>query len=123
MSRVTKSPASRKRRKKVLKQVKGARGARGKLYRSAVESLTRSLAYSYRDRKQKKREFRKLWIARISATCKERGISYSKFINGLNKSEIKLDRKILSDITINDTKAFDKIVEIIQKNLSNIKEK
>ena len=123
MSRVTKSPASRKRRKKVLKQTKGARGARGKLYRSATESLTRSLAYSYRDRKQKKREFRKLWIARISAACKERGISYSKFINSLNKSEIKLDRKILSDIAINDPKAFDKIVDLAQKDLSGKKEK
>ncbi len=115
MSRTKKSVASRKRRKKILKQAKGARGGRSKLYRTALETVRKGLQYSYRDRKRKKREFRKLWIARISAACKQQGISYNKFINGLKKNNIKLNRKMLSDIAVNDKKTFDELIKTVTK--------
>jgi len=117
MSRVKKSSSSKKRRKKVLKMAKGARGGRSKLYRSALETVRKGMQYSYRDRKQKKREFRKLWIARISAACKQRRLSYNKFMNGLMKANIRLNRKILSEIAINDSKTFDKLVAVVKQNL------
>lgn len=119
MSRTSKSPSSRRRRRKILRKAKGARGGRSKLFKTALETVRKGLLYSYRDRRQKKREFRKLWIVRISAACKARGLSYSKFINGLKKSHINLNRKMLSDIAVNDTKAFNKITDIIKESLKN----
>ncbi|RKY39533.1 MAG: 50S ribosomal protein L20 [Candidatus Omnitrophota bacterium] len=112
MPRATNAPASRRRRKKVLKLAKGFRGGRSKLYRTAAESVKRSLAYSYRDRKVKKREFRKLWIVRINNAARLENISYRRFIAGLKKAGVELDRKILAEIALEDTQTFKKLVEV-----------
>ena len=115
MARVKYAPARKRKKKKILKQVKGARGARSKLLRTAKETLRRSLAYSYRDRKVKKRNMRRLWIIRINAQLKEKGLSYNKFIAGLKKAKINLDRKILADLAVNDKAAFNCIVDAVTK--------
>ncbi len=115
MVRVRYAPARKKKKKKILKQVKGARGARSKLLRTAKETLRRSLRYSYRDRKAKKRTMRRLWIVRINARLKERGLSYNKFIAGLKKAKINLDRKVLAELAVNDRAAFDCIVDAVTK--------
>ncbi|MGE4357721.1 MAG: 50S ribosomal protein L20, partial [Candidatus Omnitrophota bacterium] len=98
--------------KKMLKQAKGYWGLRSKLYRRAKETVQRALVYSYRDRRAKKRQFRRLWITRISIACKNHGISYNRFINGLKKAKIELDRKILADLAVNDSAVFSKLVEM-----------
>lgn len=110
MVRVKRGYVARRRRKKVLKLAKGFRGAMGRLFRIADQAVTHSLTYSYRDRRNKKRFFRRLWIARINAAVRIEGLSYSKFINLLNKANVKLDRKILSEIAIFDKDTFSKIV-------------
>ncbi len=112
MPRSTNMVASRARRKKVLKLAKGYRLAKSKLFKTAKESVQRALSYAYRDRKQKKRNLRKLWIVRINAACRLNDVSYSKFIGGLKRNSIDLNRKVLSDIAMNDAEAFTKIVEI-----------
>jgi large subunit ribosomal protein L20 len=94
-----------------LKRAKGYYGARGKLLRVAKQSVMKGDQYAYRDRRAKKRDFRRLWITRISAACRQRQISYSHFVGGLKEAGIKLDRKVLADIALNDPKAFDAIVE------------
>lgn len=114
MARAKKSSSSKKRKKKIMKEAKGARGGRSKLYRTAKENVRKGMQYRYRDRKQKKREFRRLWISRISAACKQRGTSYSRFMDGIKKSNIQLNRKILADIAVDDPKAFDRIVQKAQ---------
>lgn len=106
MARVKTGVVRRRRHKKVLKLARGFFSARHKHFRKAKEQLERSLVYAYRDRRQKKRDFRRLWIVRINAACRLNDISYSRFINGLNKAKIELDRKILADLAINDAKAF-----------------
>lgn len=106
MPRSTGMVASRARRKKVLKLAKGYRLSKSKLIKTAMESVNRALAYAYRDRKQKKRNFRKLWITRINAACRMNDISYSRFIGGLKKNNIDLNRKTLADIAFNDASAF-----------------
>ena len=111
MPRVTKSVTAKARHKKVLSATKGHYGARSRLYKTAKQSNIKSLQYAFRDRKNKKREFRALWIARINAGSRSLGVSYSALINGLTKSEILLDRKILSDLAINDASTFEKIVK------------
>ena len=111
MPRAKSSVASRARRKKVLKQVKGQRGGRHRLIRTATESLNRSLAFAYRDRRQKKRQFRRLWNVRINAAVRPYGISYSKFINGLKLAGIGLNRKTLANLAVEDPQAFAKVVE------------
>jgi len=111
MTKVKWAVASRKRRKKVLKRAKGQFGGRSKLLRTAKESVQKGMYYSYRDRKQKKRSFRNLWISRINAACKEAGVSYSKFMNGLKKAKIELNRKMLADIAATDKSAFSEIVK------------
>lgn len=116
MPRVKHAPSSRMRRKKVLKKAKGFVGGRRKLYRTAKETVQKGMYYSYRDRKVKKRLFRALWITRLNAACKERGISYSKFIGALKKEKIDLNRKILSDMAIKDKTAFDKLVAVAKGN-------
>ncbi len=115
MVRVTHAPARKRRTKRILKQVKGGRGARSKLLRTAQETLKRGMAYSFRDRKAKKRTIRRLWIVRINARLKEKGASYNKFIAGLKQAKINLDRKILADLAVNDQTAFDAIVEAVMK--------
>ena len=111
MARVKGAMATRKRHKRVLKLAKGYRGAKSKLFRTAKEAVMKSLSYAYVGRKQKKRDFRRLWIARISAACKLNGTTYSKFMNGLKKAEINMNRKMLSEIAIADPKAFAELVE------------
>jgi len=112
MSRVKRSIHARKKRRKILKLAKGYFGARSRLYRTATEAVERAMKYAYRDRKVRKREFRKLWIARINAAARMNGISYSKFIDGMKKAGMDMDRKILSDIAIHDPEAFAKIASI-----------
>ena len=106
MSRVTNSPASRKRRKRRLDQAKGFYGSRSKLFRQATEAVDRAMALSYAHRKEKKRDFRGLWIVRLSAACKLNEISYSRFIEGLTKAGVELNRKMLSEIAIHDPEGF-----------------
>ncbi len=117
MARAKPAVASRRRRKKILKQTKGFVGGRRKLIRSATEALHRAWAYSYRDRKVRKREFRRLWIARINAAAKTNGISYSRLINGLSKAGVELNRKMLSEIAIRRPDDFARIVEKARENL------
>ncbi|CAD7288152.1 50S ribosomal protein L20 [Campylobacter suis] len=106
MARVKTGVVRRRRHKKVLKLARGFFSGRRKHFRKAKEQLERSLVYAYRDRRQKKRDFRRLWIVRINAACRLNDISYSRFINGLNKAGIELDRKILADLAMNDANAF-----------------
>ena len=108
----------RRRRKKILKETKGFRGARKKLYRTAKDALAKAKMHAYIDRRRKKRDFRRLWIIRISAACKMHGINYSKFIHALKKLDIGLNRKQLSQIAIEDPESFAKIVEKAKKALS-----
>ena len=110
MPRATNSPASRRRRKRVLQKTKGYRGFKSKLYRYAKDALYKSQSWAYRDRKNRKRTFRNLWVQRINAAVRERGMTYSRFIEGLKAAGIELDRKVLSDIAIQDSAAFDEIV-------------
>jgi large subunit ribosomal protein L20 len=111
MPRVTKSVTAKAKHKKVLSATKGHYGARSRLYKTAKQSNIKALQYAFRDRKNRKREFRALWIARINAGSRALGVSYSVLINGLSKSNILLDRKILSDLAINDAPTFEKIVK------------
>ena len=111
MPRVTKSVIAKAKHKKVLSATKGHYGARSRLFRTAKQSNIKSLQYAFRDRKNRKRAFRSLWIARINAGSRALGVSYSVLVNGLNKSNILLDRKILSDLAINDASTFEKIVK------------
>ena len=111
MARVKGAVATRKRRKRVLKLAKGYRGAKSKLFRTAKQAVMKSLVYAYIGRKQKKRDFRRMWITRISAACKMNGINYSQFMNGLKKANIDMNRKMLSEIAIADPAAFTALVE------------
>ena len=111
MPRVTKSVTAKSKHKKVLKATKGHYGARSRLYKTAKQSNIKSLQYAFRDRKNKKRSFRSLWISRINAGSRELGVSYSKLINGMNSKNILIDRKILSEIVVSDKTAFKKIVD------------
>ena len=118
MSRVKGSNIHKNRRKKVLNLAKGYFGSKHKLYRTAKEQVMHSLKYSYRDRRQNKREMRKLWITRINAACRLNNISYSKFISGLNKAGIAINRKMLSEIAIDDAKSFTNLVNIAKDALA-----
>ncbi|MDQ7032125.1 MAG: 50S ribosomal protein L20 [Desulfonauticus sp.] len=110
--RVKSGKTRHKRHKKILKMAKGYTGSRGKLYRIAKEQVERSLCYAYRDRKQRKREFRKLWIMRINAAAREYGLSYSKFISGLNKAGVAINRKCLADMAVREKAAFARLIEL-----------
>ena len=112
MTRVKYAPYSRRRKKKILKRAKGYWGDRSKRYRHAKEAVMKALAYAYRDRKRRKREFRRLWISRINSACRNLGITYNRFIQGLKKAKIDLDRKSLAELAVNDQVAFGKLVEI-----------
>lgn len=115
MARVTNAVSSRRRRKKILKQAKGYRGARGKAFRAARLNVEKALQYSYRDRRVRKRQLRSLWITRINAAARMHGLSYSRFIDGLNKAGIELDRKVLADLAVNDPRGFAQIVEMARR--------
>ena len=112
MPRVKGGFKSHRRHKKVLKMAKGYRGGRSKLYRSAVETVDRALNYAYRDRRVRKRDFRRLWIVRINAAARLHGLSYSRFIDGLTKAKVEVDRKILAEIAVSDPSAFGKYADI-----------
>lgn len=118
MPRVKGGTIHRARRKKVLDQAKGYFGSKHRLYRTAKEQVMHSLSYAYRDRRQKKRDFRKLWITRINAACRENNISYSKFINGLIKAGVTVNRKMLSEIAIDNPKSFAGLVAIANEGLN-----
>lgn len=117
MARVKTGVVRRRRHKKVLKLARGFYSGRRKHFRKAKEQLERSLVYAYRDRRRKKRDFRRLWIVRINAACRLNDLSYSRFINGLKKAGIELDRKILADLAMNDAVAFAKIADAAKKAL------
>jgi large subunit ribosomal protein L20 len=112
MAKIKHSGATRKRKKRTLKQAKGFWGDRSKQYRQARRALLHALVYAYRDRRVKKREFRRLWITRINAACRQSDITYSKFMSGLKKAKVNLDRKILADLAVKDSAVFKKLVEI-----------
>ena len=114
MSRVKHAVATKKHVKRLMKKAEGQWGGRSRFYRRAKESVAKGMMYSYRDRKVRKREFRSLWIARINAACRPHGISYSRFINGLKKAKILIDRKILAELAVSDERAFAKLVETVK---------
>jgi len=115
MPRVKKSVKSRQRRKKILNAAKGYRGGRGKLLRTASETVDRALKFAYRDRRAKKRTFRSLWIMRINAAARQHGLSYSRFIDGLKKANVELDRKVLAGLAVSDPEAFARLAEIAKQ--------
>jgi large subunit ribosomal protein L20 len=117
MSRVTRGPESRRRRKKILKAAKGFVGGRKRSYKSAKETWERALSYAYRDRRARKRDMRRLWIVRINAAARQHDMSYSAFMNGLNKSGVEVDRKVLADIAVHDPKGFSKLVDLSKKGI------
>ena len=118
MARVKTAKITRKKHKKVLKMAKGYYGSHSKQMKQAKEAVIRGLKYAYRDRRQKKRMMRRLWTLRINAACRPLGISYSRFINGLKKANIIIDRKALSNLAIEDYKAFEAVVEAAKKSLA-----
>ncbi len=117
MPRATSSPATKRRHKKILKQAKGYWGRRHSNFRIARETVERGLAFAYRDRRQRKRQFRRLWITRINAATREHGLSYSQFIHGLQQAQVSLDRKILADLAVNDVQAFAKLASLAKEHL------
>ncbi|MBO1519443.1 50S ribosomal protein L20 [Oceanisphaera pacifica] len=118
MARVKRGVTARARHKKVLKQAKGYYGARSRVYRVAVQAVTKAGQYAYRDRRTKKRQFRQLWIARINAASRQNGLSYSRFINGLKKASVEIDRKILADIAVHDKTTFTALVSKAKEALA-----
>ena len=118
MARVKRGVTARARHKKVLKAAKGYYGARSRTFRTAVQAVTKAGQYAYRDRRQKKRDFRKLWIARINAAARQNDITYSRLMDGLKKANININRKMLSEMAINDAAAFASLVETAKKNLA-----
>jgi large subunit ribosomal protein L20 len=117
MPRVKRGPVARKRRKKILKLAKGYFGSKSKLFKVAKQQVMKSLQYAYRDRRQRKRDFRKLWIARINAAARSEGLSYSRFINGLKKADVEINRKMLADMAIHDKAGFDRLVRVAKENI------
>ena len=115
MPRAKGGPKTRQRRKKVMKAAKGYWGGRHRLFRTATEAVDKALGYAYRDRRQKKRSFRSLWIVRINAAIRVHGLSYSKFISGLKTAGINLDRKVLADIAVNDQAGFARIAQTVRE--------
>lgn len=118
MARIKGAVKTRARRKKILKLAKGYRGAKSKLYRTANQTVMKSLSYAYRDRKAKKREFRQLWIARINAAARINGLSYSKFMYGLKLAGVEMNRKILADMAVNDAEGFATLAELAKSKLA-----
>ncbi|MEN9681558.1 MAG: hypothetical protein RLZ25_391 [Pseudomonadota bacterium] len=114
MPRVKRGVTAKARHKKVLKQAKGYYGARSRIYRVAKQAVIKAGQYAYRDRRQRKRQFRSLWIVRINAAAREFGLSYSRFIDGLNKASVAIDRKVLADIAVYDKEAFAELAKIAQ---------
>lgn len=120
MPRVKRGVTAHARHKKVLKQAKGYYGARKNVYRVATQAVTRAGQYAYRDRRQRKRQFRALWIVRINAAARQFGLSYSRMMDGLNKSGIELDRKVLADLAVHDISAFGRVAEQAKAALATV---
>lgn len=118
MARVKRGVTTHRRHKKILRQAKGYYGNRSKIYRVANQAVMRSLQYAYAHRRLRKRDFRKLWIARINAACRMNGMSYSRFINDLSKAGVAINRKVLADLAVTDAKAFSDLVEVAKKALA-----
>jgi large subunit ribosomal protein L20 len=116
--RIKRGYKARQRRKKVLKLARGYRGGRSKLYRTAADAVDKALMYAYRDRRQRKRDFRRLWIARINAAARMNDLSYSRFVNGLKKADVTLDRKVLAEIAVSDPAGFAQIAALASQKLS-----
>lgn len=116
MPRAVDGTRRKDRRNRILKQAKGYWGRRSKLHRTAKDAVAKSLQYAYRDRRARKRDFRRLWVTRISAACRAEGLSYSRFIEGLSKADIQVNRKALSNMAIEDPSAFKQLVETARKN-------
>jgi large subunit ribosomal protein L20 len=116
MPRVRSNVARLKRKKKIMRAAKGARGGRSKLYKSAKENVERGLRYAYRDRRQRKRDFRKLWIVRINAAARSHDMSYSRFMSGLKNAGVEINRKMLADIAVYDPVAFGELAEVAKKS-------
>ncbi|MDI9414454.1 MAG: 50S ribosomal protein L20 [Bacillota bacterium] len=119
MPRTKGGPVTRRRHKKILKMAKGYKGAKSKVFRRANEAVIRALHYSYRDRRNKKRDFRRLWITRINAAARMNGMSYSRFICGLQKAGVNINRKVLADLAVNNQEAFEELVKIARDSLDN----
>jgi len=117
MPRAKNAAAQHRRKTKTLKEAKGFRGGRSKLYRTAKETVRKSLQYSYRDRRARKRNYRKLWISRINAAARDNDMNYSRFINGLKKADVDINRKMLAEIALNDRDGFSELVKIAKKAL------
>ncbi len=117
MPRVRSSVARLKRKKKIMQAAKGARGGRSKLYKSAKENVERGLRYAYRDRRRRKRDFRRLWIIRINAAARVHDLSYSRFMSGLKKAGVDINRKMLADLAVRDPVAFSELAEVVKKSL------
>jgi large subunit ribosomal protein L20 len=118
MSRATNAPASRRRRRRIIKRAKGYWGGRKNLFRTAREAVERAGRYAYRDRRLRKRDFRKLWIARINAAARQNGISYSRFMDGLKKADVEVNRKVLAEIAVSDSAAFAELVDVAKSQLA-----
>ncbi len=119
MSRVKRGKTSQRRKKRIMKQAKGFVGARSRLFRTAVEAVEKSMKYAYRDRKQRKRQFRRLWITRINAAARMNDLSYSQLINGLTKSNVEVDRKMLAEMAVNDPAGFAELAEKAKAGLKS----
>ncbi len=117
MTRITAGPTSRARHKKVLKLTKGHRGTKHRLFRRAHESMLKALSYAYRHRRERKGDFRRLWITRINAAARLEGLSYSSFMNGLKKAEVKVDRKMLAEMAVNDRATFSQLAALAKEEL------
>ena len=118
MSRVKRSVPARSRRRRILKLARGFYGGRHRLHRTAREAVERAWRYAYRDRKQRKRQFRALWIARINAGAREHGLSYSRFMHGLSQAGVELDRKVLAELAVRDSKAFGELAELAKSKVA-----
>ena len=118
MSRVKRGNVLRKRHKKILKLAKGFKAARSRIFVAANQAVMKSLMYQYRDRRNKKRNFRRLWISRINAAARNHGMSYSRFINGLSEANININRKMLADLAVREPEAFKKVAEIVKEKVS-----
>jgi len=116
MSRVTSSPARNKRKKKILREARGQFGARSKLYRTAKNAVERGWSYAYRDRRTRKRDFRRLWIARINAAARMNDLSYSQFVSGLKTAGVELNRKVLADLAVREPGAFAELVQVAKEH-------
>jgi len=119
MARVKRSVGGQKKRRAVFEQAKGYRGARGRHYRKAHEQVLHSMRYAFADRRTRKGDFRRLWIARINAACREQGMSYNRFINGLKIAQVEVDRRMLSELAVHDKAAFGALVEVARAGLAS----